>query len=209
MFCIRFKASFRIVTVAILALFVAYFSIISVPVEARGGRGGGRAGGGGGGLSRPSGGGFQRPSGGFQQPSGGVQRPSGGFQQPSGGFQRPSGAGPAQRPSNWPSNRPYPGGYTPRTNIGNNNINNGTINVNGSDWGWGGDGAWGAAAVGAAVGAAAASSASSEPGTVIYSLPPSCTPVVVDGVTYQNCGGTYYQPAYQGSSVVYQTVPAP
>ena len=46
-------------------------------------------------------------------------------------------------------------------------------------------------------------------GTIVASLPPSCTTVVTAGVTYQNCGGTFYQPMYQGSSVQYVVVNAP
>ncbi len=46
----------------------------------------------------------------------------------------------------------------------------------------------GAVAVGAAVASAIAI------GTVVRSLPPSCTTVVVDGATYHRCSGTYYAP---------------
>lgn len=40
-------------------------------------------------------------------------------------------------------------------------------------------------------------------GTVAYSIPPSCVPVVVSGVTYQQCGSTWYQPQFAGTSVTY------
>ena len=46
-------------------------------------------------------------------------------------------------------------------------------------------------------------------GTIVNSLPPSCSTVVVNGFAYQNCGGTYYQPRYQGSSVTYIVVNHP
>ena len=46
-------------------------------------------------------------------------------------------------------------------------------------------------------------------GTIVHSLPPSCTTVVTAGVTYQNCGGTFYQPMYQGTNVQYVVVNAP
>ncbi len=46
----------------------------------------------------------------------------------------------------------------------------------------------GAAVAGAAVVTAIAV------GTIVSSLPPSCSTVVVDGVTYHNCSGTYYAP---------------
>ena len=46
-------------------------------------------------------------------------------------------------------------------------------------------------------------------GSIVYSLPPACSAVVVNGFTYQNCGGTWYQPQYTGSQVSYVVVNAP
>jgi hypothetical protein len=46
-------------------------------------------------------------------------------------------------------------------------------------------------------------------GSIIYSLPPSCTMVQSGGVTYQRCGSTWYQPRYSGSSVQYVVVTSP
>jgi hypothetical protein len=46
-------------------------------------------------------------------------------------------------------------------------------------------------------------------GAIVSTLPPSCSTVVVNGFAYQNCGGTYYQPQYQGSSVTYIVVNHP
>ena len=47
-------------------------------------------------------------------------------------------------------------------------------------------------------------------GAVANSLPQSgCTTVISNGFTYHNCGGTYYQPQYQGSQVTYIVVKAP
>jgi hypothetical protein len=46
-------------------------------------------------------------------------------------------------------------------------------------------------------------------GSVVKSLPPSCTTVYANGLAYQNCGGTYYQPQYQGSNVTYIVVNQP
>jgi len=46
-------------------------------------------------------------------------------------------------------------------------------------------------------------------GTVVRSLPPSCTTVYANGLAYQNCGGTYYQPQYQGNNVTYIVVNRP
>ncbi len=46
-------------------------------------------------------------------------------------------------------------------------------------------------------------------GAVVSTLPPSCNTFVADGVTYQNCGGTYYAPRYDGPNVVYEVVSPP
>jgi hypothetical protein len=46
-------------------------------------------------------------------------------------------------------------------------------------------------------------------GTVVNSLPPSCSPVVSGGITYQRCNGTYYQPQYAGTQVNYVVVNPP
>ena len=46
-------------------------------------------------------------------------------------------------------------------------------------------------------------------GSVVRTLPPSCTTVYANGFAYQNCGGTYYQPQYQGSTVTYIVVNQP
>ena len=59
-------------------------------------------------------------------------------------------------------------------------------------------------AAGVAVGATAAVI-----GSVVYSLPSSCTSMIVNGVTYQQCGSTWYQPQYAGSNVTYVVVDPP
>jgi hypothetical protein len=46
-------------------------------------------------------------------------------------------------------------------------------------------------------------------GSIAHSLPPACQTVVVNGVTYQNCGGAWYQPQYAGTTVQYVVVTAP
>ena len=46
-------------------------------------------------------------------------------------------------------------------------------------------------------------------GTVVHSIPPSCTKVIVGNVAYQQCGSTWYQPRYAGSQVTYVVVTAP
>ena len=40
-------------------------------------------------------------------------------------------------------------------------------------------------------------------------LPPSCSTISVNGITYQQCGSTWYQPQYSGSQVNYIVVNPP
>lgn len=61
---------------------------------------------------------------------------------------------------------------------------------------------------GVAIGAAAAVTAAVI-GSIVYSLPPSCATVVVNGLAYQQCGSTWYQPQYAGSQVTYVVVNPP
>lgn len=46
-------------------------------------------------------------------------------------------------------------------------------------------------------------------GAIVASLPPNCATIIVNGLTYQNCSGTYYQPRYSGSTVTYVVVTRP
>jgi hypothetical protein len=46
-------------------------------------------------------------------------------------------------------------------------------------------------------------------GSAVRTLPPHCTPVVVGGVAYQQCGSAWYQPRYAGSQVTYVVVNPP
>ncbi|WP_322043468.1 DUF6515 family protein [Paraburkholderia sp. J67] len=46
-------------------------------------------------------------------------------------------------------------------------------------------------------------------GSMIATLPPSCTSIVIDGATYEQCGSTWYQPQYVGTQVQYVVVKAP
>ena len=46
-------------------------------------------------------------------------------------------------------------------------------------------------------------------GTRVNTLPPSCTVVHVNGLTYQQCGSTWYQPQFVGTSTTYVVVTAP
>ena len=46
-------------------------------------------------------------------------------------------------------------------------------------------------------------------GTQVSSVPAECVSVVANGVAYQHCGPTWYQPRYVGGSVQYIVVAAP
>ena len=46
-------------------------------------------------------------------------------------------------------------------------------------------------------------------GAIVSSLPPSCSTVFVDGISYHRCDGIYYEPSYRGTDVVYVIVDDP
>ena len=46
-------------------------------------------------------------------------------------------------------------------------------------------------------------------GSVVHTLPPSCSTVIVNGFGYQQCGSTWYQPQIAGSSTTYVVVNPP
>lgn len=46
-------------------------------------------------------------------------------------------------------------------------------------------------------------------GSIVHSIPPSCVTTVVNNMTYSQCGSTWYQPQYVGSSVQYVVVNPP
>jgi hypothetical protein len=46
-------------------------------------------------------------------------------------------------------------------------------------------------------------------GTIARSLPRDCSVVVHRGVTYHSCGSTWYQPRYEGTTIVYVVVTEP
>jgi Family of unknown function (DUF6515) len=81
----------------------------------------------------------------------------------------------------------------------------------------------GAAIGGAMIGAAVASSAKPAPvyvaapvyyaapvtyapavGTVVAGLPPGCSSMSINGVSYMNCAGVFYMPFYSGGALMYQ-----
>ncbi|MFL5606735.1 MAG: hypothetical protein ACJ8AD_09840 [Gemmatimonadaceae bacterium] len=103
-------------------------------------------------------------------------------------------------------------------NINTGNINRGNINVDRGDVGvsrpiyvndadnrnyYGRGLVRGAAVATAAVVTAAAI------GSIAYTLPSSCTMVVVGSVTYQECGSTWYRPQFTGTTTTYVVVSPP
>ncbi len=84
----------------------------------------------------------------------------------------------------------------------NNRINTGDININTDNdwhnggWDWDDHPIAGGLAVGAAIGI----------GARAFALPYGCSPYYG---SYYSCGGVYYQPQYEGDTVVYVTVSDP
>ena len=46
-------------------------------------------------------------------------------------------------------------------------------------------------------------------GSIVNTLPPSCTVVMVNGFAYQQCGSVWYQPQFVGTTTSYVVVTAP
>ena len=46
-------------------------------------------------------------------------------------------------------------------------------------------------------------------GSIVRTVPPGCVPVNYGGIVYQQCGTTWYQPQYVGSSVQYVVIVQP
>jgi hypothetical protein len=106
------------------------------------------------------------------------------------------------------------GDFNRNVNVGdvNRNVNvDRDLDVHGNFYGgydrWGHPIAAGAA-VGAAAGVAGAVT-SAALGSSIAVLPPSCSTVVVDGIGYSQCGSTWYEPYYSGTTVQYMVVSPP
>jgi hypothetical protein len=96
----------------------------------------------------------------------------------------------------------------------NQNVNvNRDVNVN-TNRNYSGGGYGGPCCYNSGVGTAAAITAAAVGtamvvGSMVNSLPPSCAAVSANGVTYQKCGGTYYQPQFAGGNTTYVVVNAP
>jgi hypothetical protein len=90
-----------------------------------------------------------------------------------------------------------------------NNVNvDRDINVDGHYGGWGDACCYHPVARAAGVAAAAATTAAVV-GSVVNTLPPACSEVNVNGVPYQQCGSTWYQPQFVGTTVNYVVVNSP
>jgi len=63
-------------------------------------------------------------------------------------------------------------------------------------------------ATGVAVGAAVAVTAAII-GSMVNTLPSGCTTIITNGISYSQCGNTWYQPQYSGNNVTYVVVNAP
>ena len=46
-------------------------------------------------------------------------------------------------------------------------------------------------------------------GSTVNTVPPGCSTTIINGMAYQQCGSTWYQPQYQGSNVTYIVVNHP
>ncbi|WOK35913.1 hypothetical protein [Sphingomonas sp. C3-2] len=146
----------------------------------------------------------QRP----KRPAGGgghVSRPPGG----GGGHARPPGGGHASRPGGGHHGGGPSHGRPPARGSANININhnyNGDSHYHGrhdhwdDDW----DDHWHPVRTAATVAVTAA-----VVGSIVRSIPPNCSSVMVNGINYSQCGNTWYQPQYAGSSVQYVVVNPP
>ncbi|MCX7097331.1 MAG: hypothetical protein NTV43_05420 [Methylococcales bacterium] len=94
----------------------------------------------------------------------------------------------------------------------NNNVNvNRNVNVNGNYHGGGyyyNDHYNNGVSVGGAIAIGVAGLAIGSMITAA-SMPPSCNTTYINGIAYRQCGNTWYQPQYQGSSVNYIVVNPP
>jgi len=75
-------------------------------------------------------------------------------------------------------------------------------------YGWGAGCCYHPVARATAVTAAAVTTAAVV-GSVVNTIPPSCSAVSINGLTYQQCGSTWYQPEFSGSAVTYVVVNPP
>jgi uncharacterized protein DUF6515 len=46
-------------------------------------------------------------------------------------------------------------------------------------------------------------------GSMVHSIPPSCSEVFINGYTYEQCGSTWYQPQFVGTNTTYVVIAPP
>jgi hypothetical protein len=91
----------------------------------------------------------------------------------------------------------------------NSNFNvNRNVNVTFNDGYYGGGCCHHPVATAAAVTAAAVVTAAVV-GSIVNSVPLSCSSVIVNGLAYQHCGSTWYQPQFSGTTTTYVVVNPP
>jgi hypothetical protein len=98
-------------------------------------------------------------------------------------------------------------------NVNNVNVNRNVnvdrdVDIDRRYGGWGDGCCYNGVGRAAAVTAAAVTTAAVV-GSVVHSIPPSCSAVDIDGITYQQCGSTWYQPQFAGTTVNYIVVNPP
>ena len=92
----------------------------------------------------------------------------------------------------------------------NQNVNvNRNVNVNVRGGGYYGGGCCYHPVAAAAAVTATAMVTAAVVGSMVHTLPPSCTMVMVNGMSYQQCGSTWYQPQFSGGNTTYIVVNAP
>jgi hypothetical protein len=92
----------------------------------------------------------------------------------------------------------------------NSNVNvNRNVNVNVNNEGWHGGGCCYHPVATAVAATAAVAVTAAVIGSMVPKLPPACTAVIVNGLTYQQCGTTWYQPQFVGTTTSYVVVAAP
>jgi len=132
---------------------------------------------------------------------------------------RPARARPARRPAgNRNINRNINRGGNANRNINRNvnrNVNrnyNRNVNVNVNHYGGGYHGGYHHGGYGHYHGhPILAFTTAVAIGSIIASatMPKTCTTVVANGISYRRCDNSYFQPFYQGDTLVYKAVPSP
>lgn len=135
-----------------------------------------------------------------------TKRPGGGASASQLPAERPGRGGSA---SQLPANRPIDGmGVRPPANRPDNG-------GSGTRWrpdcpkcndGWDG---WVDHPIAAGIAIGAIAGAAATIGSAWYSLPYDCPPYYWDGTYYYSCDGNWYQPHYEGDTIVYITIPDP